>query len=222
MPFVASDSGGGNFKRVPPGVHIGRCYLLVDLGTQTTNGEFGEKINHKIRLGWELFGEDEEGQPLTIDVDGKMMPLTITKTYTVSLHTKSSMRRDLASWRGKDFTEEEAKGFDVSKLINAWAMINCTTSETNGKTYTNISGLTPLPGALKNSKPKPVHANIIFDLAKPDMTLFANFHEKLQETIKLSPEWLAALGSAKAPKPRQMAGTPDDPDDDLDSDLPPF
>ena len=189
MAFIASDSGGGNFKRVPPGAYIGRCYSLVDLGTQLTTGQYGSKLQHKLRIGWELFGEDENGEPLTIDVDGKMMPLTITKGYTVSLHEKAGLRRDLAAWRGKDFTDEEAKGFDVQKLIGAYCMVNVTTSETNGKVYSNVAGLTPLPGALKNAKPAPVHAPQVFDLDKPDMEVFATFHEKLQEAIKKSPEW---------------------------------
>jgi len=175
-------------------LHLRRCFSLVDLGTQLTTGQFGEKLQHKIRIGWELFGEDEHGEPLTIDVDGKMMPLTISKSYTVSLHEKSGLRRDLAAWRGKDFTDEEAKGFDVSKLIGAFCMVNATQSETNGKTYTNVAGLTPLPGALRNAKPAPVHDNLIFDLDKPDMKVFSTFHEKLQEAIKKTPEWAKLHG----------------------------
>lgn len=189
MAFIAKDSGGGDFKRVPAGAYIGRCYSLIDLGTQLTNGQHGEKMQHKIRVAWELFGEDENGAPLTVMVDGKEMPMTISKSYTVSLHEKSTLRKDLAAWRGRDFTDEEAKGFDVSKLVGAYCMVNATTSETNGKTYTNVAGLTPLPGALKNSKPAPVHAPVMFDLDAPDMAVFATFHEKLQEAIKRSPEW---------------------------------
>jgi hypothetical protein len=189
MGFLASDSGGSNFKRVPAGAYIGRCYSLIDLGTQLSSGQFGEKLQHKIRIGWELFGEDENGEPLTVDVDGKTMPMTISKSYTVSLHEKSGLRKDLAAWRGRDFTDEEAKGFDVSKLIGAYCMVNVTTSETNGKTYSNVAGLTPLPGALKNSKPAPVHEHVVFDLDKPDMAVFNSFHEKLQNAIKASPEW---------------------------------
>lgn len=189
MGFIASDSGGGNFKRVPAGAYIGRCYSLIDLGTQLSSGQYGEKMQHKIRIAWELFGEDENGNPLTVEVDGHEMPMTISKSYTVSLHEKSGLRKDLAAWRGKDFTDEEAKAFDVSKLIGAYCMVNVTTSESNGKTYSNVAGLTPLPGALKNNKPEPVHAHILFDLDNPNMVAFATFHEKLQETIKRSPEW---------------------------------
>ena len=217
MGFIAKDSGdGGNFKRVPAGVHIGRCFSLIDLGTQLSSGQYGEKMQHKIRIGWELFGEDENGGPLTIITDGKEMPLTISKSYTVSLHEKAGLRKDLAAWRGRDFTDEEAKAFDVSKLIGAYCMVNVTTSESNGKTYSNVSGLTPIPAALKNSKPAPVHEHVMFDLDEPDMAVFSSFHEKLQETIKKSPEWAAMHGTS-----RREVGAANSGFDDF-SDEPPF
>lgn len=200
MGFIAKDNGGeGNFKKVPPGVYVARCYSLIDIGTQVTEGQYGVKEAHKIRIGFEIFGEDDAGKPLTIDMDGKEMPLTISKSYTLSLHEKAGLRKDLAAWRGKDFTEEEAKAFDVSKLINAYCMLNITTSENNGKTYTNIAGITPLPQALKNAKPEAVHSVVLFDLDQPDWDMFKNFHEKLQETIKKSPEFAMAAGNATPP-----------------------
>lgn len=192
MGFVASDSGGGNYKRVPAGAHVGRCFSLIDLGTQLSSGQYGEKLQHKIQIKWELFGEDEQGAPLVSD-DGS--PMTISKSYTLSLSDKASLRKDLASWRGRDFTEEEAKAFDVTKLLGAYCMVNVTTSENNGKTYTNVAGLTPLPSALKNSKPNPVHENVIFNLDDPDWTLFDSFHDKLKEAIKRSPEYAKASGT---------------------------
>lgn len=192
MGFVASDSGGSNYKRVPAGAHVGRCYSLIDLGTQLSSGQYGEKLQHKIQIKWELFGEDEQGAPLVSD-DGS--PMTISKSYTLSLSDKASLRKDLASWRGRDFTEEEAKAFDVTKLLGAYCMVNVTTSENNGKTYTNVAGLTPLPSALKNSKPNPVHENVIFNLDEPDWTLFESFHDKLKEAIKRSPEYAKASGT---------------------------
>lgn len=201
MGFIATDTGGdSNFKRVPAGAYIGRCYSLIDLGTQKTDGQFGTKFNHKIKISWELFGDDDQGNPLTIDVDGVQMPMTISKNYTVSLHEKANLRKELAAWRGRDFTEEEAKAFDVSKLIGAYCMVNVTTSETNGKTYSNVAGLTPIPSALKNSKPAPVHSNVIFDLDNPDMDLFNSFYDKLKEQIRLSPEWCAKMGGSEAPQ----------------------
>ena len=219
MSFIAKESGG-DFKKVPPGAYIGRCYSLIDLGTQITNGQFGEKAAHKIRIGWELFGEDEDGQPLTVTIDGKDMPMTIHKSYTMSLHEKASLRKDLAAWRGKDFTDEEARGFDVSKLLGAYCMVNATTSETNGKTYTNVANLTPLPGALRNAKPAAVHEHVVFDLDAPDMKVFNGFHEKLQEAIKRSPEWQKTQRHELQPSPA-AAGFDDMPAfDPMDSDTP--
>lgn len=210
MGFTAKDSGGGTFKRVPAGAYIGRCYSLIDLGTQLTTGQYGEKLQHKIRIGWELFGEDEQGQPLTVDVDGKEMPMTISKSYTVSLHEKASLRKDLAAWRGRDFTDDEAKAFDVSKLVGAYCMVNVTTSETNGKTYSNVAGLTPLPGALKNAKPAAVHDHVLFDLDNPDMDVFSKLHDKLQEYIKRSPEWARFARTGTAPASEEHSFAEDD------------
>jgi hypothetical protein len=207
MGFVASDTGGGNFKRVPSGVHIGRCYSLIDLGTQLTTGQYGEKLQHKIRVAWELFGEDEEGNSLTVEFDGKEMPMTISKQYTLSLSEKASLRKDLQSWRGREFTDEEAKGFDISKLIGAYCMVNVTTSETNGKTYSNVANLTPLPTALKNAKPAAVHQTVMFDLDNPDWATFDAFHDKLKDAIKRSPEFAQASGQSAAP-----SGFSDEPD----------
>lgn len=202
MGFIAKDNGGeGNFKKVPPGVYVARCYSLIDMGTQISDGQYGAKEQHKIRIGFEIFGEDDAGQPLTIDMDGRMMPLTISKTYTLSLHEKAGLRKDLAAWRGRDFTDEEAKAFDVSKLVNAYCMVNVTTSENNGKTYTNIAGITPLPQALKNAKPAAVHEPVMFDLDQPDWEVFQNFHEKLQEYIKKSPEFAQAISMAGVDTP---------------------
>jgi hypothetical protein len=163
------------------------------------SGQYGEKLQHKIRVAWELFGEDEEGQPLTVDFEGKEMPMTISKSYTLSLSEKASLRKDLQSWRGREFTDEEAKGFDISKLIGAYCMVNVTTSETNGKTYSNVANLTPLPTALKASKPAPIHDTVMFDLDNPDWALFDSFHDKLKDAIKRSPEFAKAAGHSVAP-----------------------
>ena len=197
MGFIAKDSGGGgDFKKVPPGVYVARCFSLIDMGTQLSDGQYGQKEQHKIRIGFEVFGEDDQGAPLTVVLDGKEMPLTINKTYTLSLHEKAGLRKDLAAWRGRDFTDEEAKGFDISKLLNVYCMLNVTTSENNGKTYTNIAGITPLPQALKSAKPEAVHELVAFDLDNPDWAVFQGFHEKLQETIKQSPEFAQAISMA--------------------------
>ncbi len=136
MGLVASDSGGDTtFQRVPPGVYIGRCYSIIDLGTQLTDGQYGAKLYHKVRISWELFGDDENDMPLIIEVDGEDMPMTISKIYTLSLHEKARLRHDLSAWRGRDFTEDEAKAFDITNLLDKFCMVNITETKTNDKSY---------------------------------------------------------------------------------------
>lgn len=218
MGFIAKDSGGSDFKRVPPGVHIGRCVGVIDLGTQEVEWQGEKKLQHKMMLKWELFGEDENGQPLEVDQDGRSMPMTISKRYTMSLSDKSRLRADLAAWRGRDFTDEELHSFDVSKLAGAYCMVNVTESNTNGKTYSNVANLTPLPAALKNAKPAGVHPVVLFDIDAPDMKVYATFYEKLRETIQASMEW-KSKGSR-----REITQNEPTAFDDMDSELlePPF
>lgn len=211
MALTVSDTGGGNFKRVPTGVHIARCYSVADLGTHTQHGQFGTTTNRKVRLAWEIFGDDDNGEPLTIDIDGAMMPLTINKTYTFSLGEKASLRKDLSAWRGRDFTEEELKGFDLKNIVGVYCMLNVAQSETNGKTYANVAGISPLHKSM--AKPDPVHKNAIFDLDNPDMEIFGSFYEKLQEYIKESPEWASANGFT--PTRTAPAGDMSDMTDDI-------
>ena len=210
MALIATDTGGGNFKRVPAGSHIARCFSAIDCGTQTTNGQYGETIQRKIRLAWEIFGEDENNEPLTIDVDGKEMPLTINKTYTLSLGEKASLRKDLSAWRGRDFTAEELAGFDITSVVGVHCMLNVTVSENNGKTYSNVAGISPMHKSM--TKPQPVHENVIFDLDNPNMALFNSFHEGLQEYIQKSPEWHKFSNKSNANQQTNVGGGFDDTD----------
>lgn len=199
MGFIAKDSGGSNFKPVPPGAYVARCHQVIDLGTQTSTGQFGEKSQHKIRICWEIHGEDEDGQALTVTIEGKTLPMTVAKDYAVTLHEKASLRKDLAAWRGRDFTPEEARAFDVSKLLGAYVLINVTNSTSNnGKTYANVAGLSPLPKALAATKPAGVHPLQQFDLDNPDWEVFEALPQWLQDRIKAAPEYARSRGEPVA------------------------
>lgn len=218
MALTASDTGGGNFKRVPAGAHIARCFSIIDCGTQTTNGQFGETVARKIRLGWELFGEDENNEPLTIEYDGKVMPMTISKTYTLSLHEKAALRKDLSAWRGRAFTEEELQGFDITNVLGKHCMLNVTVSENNGKTYSNIAGISPMHKSMV--KPDGVHQSITFDLDDFDEKVFESFHEKLQDYIKQSPEYEDLFETVTTSVVNKPAPSKKSNFDDFEDDIP--
>lgn len=186
MSLMASDSGGGDFKPAPASVYTGRCYRVIDHGTQTevyrATGE--KKIARKVLIGWELFGEDADGQPILND-DGK--PFIIGQRYTLSLHKKAKLRADLEAWRGRPFTDEELRGFDVQKLLGAYCLVNVTHSTSNGKTYANVASLTPLPRQM--ARPEPVNDNQFFNVNEPDMAMFEKFSNGIKDKIKSCAEW---------------------------------
>ena len=213
MSFIAKDSGGGDFKKVPAGVHIGRCFKLVDLGTQEETYEGETKLLPKVCIYWELTGEEEDGTPL-IDHEGG--PMVIWQEYTMSLGKKAKLRAALESWRGRQFSDDELKGFDVSKLIGAYCMVNVThkTSQSSGKTYANVSSLTPLPAALRNAKPPSHYKNIIFSVDDFDQATFDTFHDKLKERINQSIERRGVSRADAAPSARAFDDVPPPSDED--------
>jgi hypothetical protein len=99
---------------------------VVDQGIVTS--QFGEK--HKCRIVWEL-SESMDDQ----------RPFLASKQYTVSLHEKSSLHKDLKSWRGKPFTPDELNGFDVEKIIGAPCQLVITHEEKDGITYGNVTAI---------------------------------------------------------------------------------
>lgn len=183
--LIASDSGGGDFKRVPVGVFAARCWSMVDLGTQRVEYKGDMKFQRKVQIGWELFGEDENGESLIMD-DGR--PMTISKRYTLSLSPKSRLRPDLEAWRGRPFTDEETKGFDLHDLIGAPCMVNVTHTERNSKTYSNVASITPLPKALRPTLPETGNAPIFYVISDGENEVFESFYDKLKDTIRQAEE----------------------------------
>ena len=51
MSFIVEDKGG-DFERCPSGMHLGRCYRIIDLGTQKSEYMGQVKYLHKVMLGW--------------------------------------------------------------------------------------------------------------------------------------------------------------------------
>lgn len=214
MSLIAKDSGESSFTPVPPGMHLARCYRIIDLGTQKTEFQGTIKYAQKVLIQFEVHGEDDEGKPL---LSSKGEPMSIGKRLTLSLAEKATLRKDLSTWRGRDFTPEELKGFELKNLLGVWAMISVTRSVgNNGKEYTNIATINPVPPALKKQGlPQGFNPTGIFSIAFPDMELFDTFGEKLKETITSSPEWQSRNRQQPATKPVASA-----PFDDMDDDIP--
>ncbi len=202
MSLIASNNGR-SFVPVPEGMHLARCYRIVDLGTQQYDQIGGIKHVHKIEISFEVHGEDDSGKPLRTS-DGK--PMSISQRYTLSLNEKSNLRKDLASWRGRDFTPEEQRGFELKNVLGHWAMITAVKRESDGKEYTNISNINPVPKIIKEKGlPDGFNPTAIFSISDADMDLFATFSPNLQAIIQRSPEWQMYHGTKTEEKAEDYA-----------------
>lgn len=121
---MASYIKGKEFKPAPQGTFAAVCVDVVDEGWKTT--EYGH--SPKIRVTWELEALMEDGKRFII-----------SKYYKPSLHTKSNLHKDLRSWRGKPFTADELKKFDIDTVIGAPCQIVLVHEEVEGVTYANIA-----------------------------------------------------------------------------------
>lgn len=178
MSLLAEAKGGGDFTITPEGQYIGRCYRILDMGTQTITGAFGTSDKPQVMISWELIGPDDQKME-----DGK--PYSVHQKYTVSLHEKSNLRKHLEAWRGVPFSPEELRGFNLSKVLNQYCMIQVVHSE-DGQ-FANIQAIM----AYKGDKPKPVNDNVVFDIDKPDMKVFEALSDNMKAKITNTPEWAA-------------------------------
>ena len=202
MSLVISEKTGGSFTPLPAGTHLAICNMMVDEGTQY-NENF-KNFSHKIRVGWEIPGE-------TIEVDGEQRPRMISKEYTASLSTKANLRKDLESWRGRAFTPEELKHFDLKSIVGASCMLSVIHTEYNGSTYAKVSGVMAVPkGIPKGSLSEPPTVFEIGDSA--DFTPLKDLPEWLGKIIMNSKEYLETLG-----EPPVMEELPPDEQDELDN-----
>jgi hypothetical protein len=127
------------------------------------------------------------GDDLKTD-EGK--PLIQTRNYTLSLGEKASLRKDLESWRGKSFTDDELRGFDLTNLLDKWCMITVQHRESNGKTYADAVAVTPVPAVVaKAGLPSGVNPTLLFDMQKFDQAVFDSLSDGLKNQIQQSAEF---------------------------------
>lgn len=125
---------GASFKPAPAGAHAAVCCDVVDLGEMKVSYAGKDKVQHKINIVWQIDELRDDGNPFTVK-----------KRYTLSLHEKAALRKDLESWRGKPFTEPELQGFDIEALLSAPALVNVIHQSKDGTTYANVTGVMRLP-----------------------------------------------------------------------------
>ena len=193
--MYATKSTSIEYDPCPAGMHHAVCYRVIDLGTQETEWQGTKKKQHKVMISWEL--PNELMEPYT-DNEGKehpARPFTVHKKYTLSFHEKAALLKDLNSWRGRPFTDDELSGppngFHMSNIVGANCFLNVIHNPSeNGKVYANIAAVAPLSRGMDTVEP--TNQKVFFDLTDKDTyddQVFLNLSQGLQETIKASPQF---------------------------------
>jgi hypothetical protein len=140
MAIVAKASGA-NFIPAPTGAHSAVCVDVVDLGMLEVAFGGKKKTQHKIRIVWQI-----------AEVMADNRPFIVQKRYTLSLHEKAALRKDLESWRGREFTATELEGFDVETVIGVACLLNVIQQKKDSSTYANVTSIMRLPKGMEPVK----------------------------------------------------------------------
>jgi hypothetical protein len=170
---------------VPSGNHIATCYQVIDLGTIEGQWEGQPTFKRKVRLTFELPNELRVFNP-----DNGKQPMVISREFTLSMHENSVLRPFIQSWIGKTMNDDDARKFDISSLCGMSGLLNIIHASKDGKTYANISTMTPLIAGMP--APAPINPQtIIFldDFENFNWDGYNDLPEFMQKKVAESPEW---------------------------------
>jgi hypothetical protein len=201
MAIIAKSSGESSQRElIPAGTYLARCYSMVHLGTvkQSYLGE--EKWTNLVRITWELPTELR-----CFNAEKGEQPCVISKEVTLSMNEKSTLRALLTGWRGKAFTDDEAKEFDVTKLLGKACMISIfhQASKSNPeKSYERIASISPVMKGMEC--PPQVNPSFEFSVGEYNQDKFDTMPEFLKEMVRGSKEFQQLL----QPKPVAQVAQP--------------
>ena len=118
---------------ISPGVYQAVCQGVIDLGTHYS--ERFKKDSHNVLISWELPDE-------VYTYEGEERPAMISRSYTLSLHDRAQLRKDLEVWLGRSLTKEElADGYELKQLLGKNCMLQISNEERNGREFAGIKAI---------------------------------------------------------------------------------
>jgi hypothetical protein len=151
MGLLAKEKGG-DFKKLDEGTHLAICDAVVGVGMQDT--PWGTQQEH-VWVRFEVPAERVQFVRDGIEVDE---PMTIWTRYNNTLNRKSSLRKDLDTWRGRKFTVEELQGFELFDLVGRHCQITVVHNESKDNIYANVAAIAQV---MKGIERPPMELNTI-------------------------------------------------------------
>lgn len=214
--MINATNEGGGFSPVEAGTYLARCFRMVHVGTvmEEFNGE--SKLLNKVWISWELPTEQREFR----EGEGEK-PYVLSKEFTLSMHEKATLRLWLENWRGKKFTEDECKAFDITALLGQVCTVTVSHTEKGNRVYANITGL----GKAMKGAQIPAQINETFELNYDnfDVEKFKSLPEFIRKKMESSSQFQkvaykihsAELDKKEVRSPVEVNGPGADENDDL-------
>lgn len=178
---------------IPAGMHIARCYSIVDMGTQPGSLKFPEP-KRKIYITWELPEQTDE-------FDGVEKPLVVGNSYNAAFGEKANLSIMLKNW----FADKQPDGDMVAWLdrhcAGRPALINIVHNKKEDRTFANIATVSPLPEKLLAGVAEQFNPSVVFEMfgQKFPQDEFDKIPKWLQDKIKTSPEFRKYFGGGSQP-----------------------
>jgi hypothetical protein len=149
--------------------------------------------------------------------DGR--PFIVSKTYTWSMSDKAGLRKDLESWRGKEFNDADfdAKtGFQINAILGKPCLLNIKhETKADGNVRAHIDSISRLPKGMSVGKAENPLTYVWLSLEEFDFNQFNTLGEYHKETITKSPEYGAIVRGEKIDDTATAASHVDDDFNDV-------
>jgi len=220
----AGNASGGTRVEQPviePDVYPAYLVQIIDLGLQPQKPYKGQEkppIN-RLWVTYELadvFMIDENG------VEQEDRPRWVSEEFAFY---DLGADKAISTQRYRAFDPDEVHGGDWSMILGEAANIQIVNNESKGKVYTNVGSAAPISARKKTGMPELKNTPVLFSLDEPDLEVFNNLPEFLQEKIKGNLEFagskLEALLSGK-PAAKAKAKPAEQPQEAEGDETPPW
>lgn len=179
-------------EQINEGTYVAICTGVIDLGSQYN--EFYKKSREEALIIWTLPYELIETE------SGEALPRQVSNSYSATLSGASRLRGVLEGWRGKAFTSDELKSFDLRNILGAPCLV--TVKRVVGKTgreYTSVDNVAPLPKGtqLPALADEPILYDLSADWAFEEMQKLPVW---IQNRIKTSEQYKAFASGGETPE----------------------
>ncbi len=147
MGLKAKAKSDSNMAPVEAGTWTAVCVGYADLGTQRSDYQGDVREAQKVLVFWDVCDQ-------RMTYEGEEKPRRISARYTNSLGKKATLRKVLEAWRGRAFTDDELKGFDLSNLIGVGCLLNIAHKprQDGSGVFASVQAVMALPKGM----PKPI------------------------------------------------------------------